>query len=30
MIYKTFVKHTWLFILGARFCVCLIDVLGAQ
>ena len=30
MIYKIFVKHTSLFILGARFFVYLIDVLGAR
>ena len=30
MIYKIFVKHTSQFILGARFFVCLIDVLGAR
>ena len=30
MIDKTFVKHTSLFILGARFSLYLIDVLGAQ
>ena len=30
MIYKIFVKHTSLFILGARFFVYLIKVLGAH
>ena len=30
MIYKVFVKHTSLFILGARFFVDLIDALGAR
>ena len=30
MIYKIFVKHTSLFILGTRFSVYLIDVLGAR
>ena len=30
MSYEIYVKHTSLFILGAHFCVYLIDVLGAQ
>ena len=30
IIYKNFVKHTWLFILGARFFLYFIDVLGGQ
>ena len=30
MIYQLFVKHTLLFILGARLFLYLLDVLGAQ